>query len=138
MCTKTFVVCSACYVPFALGIADERRGVEKINQTLMLEYGVTSCEKIDTKGEVFQWGYPNMWAPHNYWAYVANKRVGLTARAEEVRLKYLSTVSRVFKETNNLYEKYDATTGDKTTFNEYGLPEMLGWTAGVFQVFFKG
>lgn len=72
-----------------------------------------------------------------YWAYVANKTVGLTERAKEIRDKYLDTVNGVFERTGKIFEKYDATTGDMTVFNEYGLPEMLGWTAGVFQAFYQ-
>lgn len=134
---KTFVYCAACYVPFAIGVSAESKGVRAINEKLVLAHGVCSCEKMQTNGAIFQWGYPNMWAPHNYWANVANQKTGLFKEANEIRNKYLNTVSNVFEKTGKLYEKYDAQTGDKAVFNEYGLPEMLGWTAGVFQVFYK-
>lgn len=135
---KTFVYCAACYVPFVMGVDNDARGVKRINEKLLLDHGVTSCEYIKRNaGEVFQWGYPNMWAPHNYWAYVANNRVGLVDDARSIREKYLSVISDVFNRTGKIYEKYDAITGDRTTFNEYGLPEMLGWTAGVFECFYN-
>ena len=34
-------------------------------------------------------------------------------------------------------EKYDAIVGGKAVVDEYGTPEMLGWTAGVFQVLYN-
>ncbi len=134
---KTYVFCAACYVPFAMGISDSKEGVQAINEKLLCAHGVTSCEWKDVGDEVFQWGYPNMWAPHNYWACVANRRAGLTSEAREIAEKYLDTVANVFRKTGKIFEKYDAVTGDKTIFNEYGLPEMLGWTAGIFEVFYN-
>lgn len=32
-----------------------------------------------------------------------------------------------------MFEKYDAVIGGAATVNEYGVPEMLGWTAGTFE-----
>jgi neutral trehalase len=52
-------------------------------------------------------------------------------------LKWLNTVATEFEKGGKLYEKYDAVVGGKATINEYGLPEMLGWTAGIFQAFYK-
>lgn len=134
---KTYVFCAACYVPFVMGISESKDGVRAVNEKLLCEHGVTSCEWKDVGEEVFQWGYPNMWAPHNYWAYVANMRVGLVSVARDIARKYLYTISDVFRKTGKIFEKYDATTGDKTIFNEYGLPEMLGWTAGIYEVFYN-
>lgn len=133
--TKTHVYCAACYTPFVFGLSDDNSALTVINDKLIETHGVVSCEPIKGNG-VFQWGYPNMWAPHNYFAYVANDRSGNTEKAVEIANKYLETISNVFKKTGKIFEKYDATTGDKTVFNEYGLPEMLGWTAGIYEYFF--
>jgi alpha,alpha-trehalase len=44
----------------------------------------------------------------------------------------VNVVSRNFEATGNLWEKYNASTGSIDVQNEYEMPPMLGWTAGVF------
>ena len=88
-------------------------------------------------GDVYQWGYPNSWAPNNWWAYLANNRVGNQEKAKTIIKNYLDTVSAEFEKSGKLYEKYDAVQGGKAVVNEYEVPEMLGWTAGVFSRFFN-
>ncbi len=131
----TGIYCAACYVPFVFGLSGDGSAVEKINSHILHDFGVSACENIKTDGKIFQWGFPNSWAPHNYFAYEANKATGNFGRAEEIALKYLDNVNDEFKKTGKLYEKYDAVRGGKASVNEYGTPEMLGWTAGVFKYF---
>ena len=38
----------------------------------------------------------------------------------------------VFAAHGKLFEKYNGLTGDIDAVSEYGTPEMLGWTAGVY------
>ena len=129
------LVTGASITPYVFGISEDKKGCLEAFKRLELPYGVAVGDKQTDSG--FQWAYPNTWAPHNYWAYIANKNVGLINEASEIVEKYLDTVSNVFEKTGKIFEKYDARTGDMTVFNEYGLPEMLGWTAGVFQAFYK-
>ena len=129
---KTYIYCAACYLPYVFGLTKHRGALSKINERLILEHGVVSCQEMPFDGAVCQWGYPNAWAPHNYFAYVANKAAGEEGTAERICRNYLSTVADEFAHSGKLYEKYDAVSGGKATLNEYGTPEMLGWTAGVF------
>ncbi|MFR6641122.1 MAG: trehalase family glycosidase [Christensenellales bacterium] len=46
---------------------------------------------------------------------------------------WLNDVAGTFEKTGKLYEKYDGEKGGAATVNEYGVPEMLGWTAGTFE-----
>ena len=135
--TRTGIYCVACYLPFVFGFTADKKALQRINDELVRDHGVCSCQFIETHGQHYQWGYPNAWAPHNYWAYVANARAGLAQTAEEIRNKYLSNVAEEFEKSGKLFEKYDGEKGGKATVNEYGLPEMLGWTAGVYQTFYK-
>ncbi len=130
------IYCVACYLPFVFGLTDNKKALQRLNDVLIQPHGVLSCQKIEGIQEVFQWGYPNMWAPHQFWAYQANKKIGLERMAEEIAIKYLRTLSLEFEKSGKLFEKYDATVGGKATVNEYGTPEMLGWTAGVFNYFY--
>ncbi len=132
---RTGVYCGACYLPFVFGISNDKGAVEKINEALLYMHGVVSCQNMSSDGDVYQWGYPNSWAPHNWWAYLANKRVGLQTEAVIIAERYCDNVSAEFNKSGKLYEKYDAVVGGKATVNEYETPEMLGWTAGVFSSF---
>ena len=134
---RTGIYCAAGYLPYVAGIARDLDGLNLINQKLLCEYGVVSCEQLPPNGETYQWGYPNAWAPHNYFAYLANERAGNRAVAQEIVSKFLSVVADTFESQGKLYEKYDAVKGGKAHVNEYGTPEMLGWTAGVYQYFYK-
>ena len=108
----------------------------RLADTLSRPYGVLCVEKTEQK-TVYQWGYPNSWAPDNFLAYAAAKAVGEEETAERIALCYLESVSAEFEKSGRLWEKYDAVCGGAATVNEYEVPEMLGWTAGVFEYFFK-
>ena len=134
---RTNIVCAACYLPFVVGISRDLAALDKINRKLVQAHGVVSCEELPQSGETYQWGFPNIWAPHNYFAYLANKRAGNWAAAQEIKEKFLSVVADTFEAQGKLFEKYDGILGGKAVVNEYGTPEMLGWTAGVYQEFYK-
>ena len=42
----------------------------------------------------------------------------------------------VFAKTNKLWEKYDVNIGSRSILNEYSETEMLGWTAGCYNVLY--
>ena len=130
---RTGVYCGASYLPFVFGLSRSGRALDLINERLVGEYGVFCCEKLPSDGLEYQWGYPNSWAPYNFFGFVANKRCGRTKVAERIASAWLENVSATFAATGKLYEKYDGEKGGAATVNEYGVPEMLGWTAGVFQ-----
>lgn len=131
------IYCVACYLPFIFGLLDDNKSLQRVNNKLINKYGVTSCEEVENQKNVFQWGYPNAWAPHQFWAYVANKKLNNVEFAKNIALTYMTNVSNTFEKENKLYEKYDAVLGGKALVNEYGLPEMLGWTAGVYNYFYN-
>ena len=41
-------------------------------------------------------------------------------------------MEKIFEETDALWEKYNVTEASINVNNEYEMPEMLGWTAGVY------
>jgi alpha,alpha-trehalase len=134
---RTGIYCGACYIPFIFGITDNLDALEKINARLVQRHGVSPCQMMPPDGDVYQWGYPNSWAPNNWWAYLANNQVGNHETAKTIIKNYLDTISTEFEKSGKLYEKYDAVHGGKAVVNEYEVPEMLGWTAGVFSRFFN-
>ena len=94
--------------------------------------GGVSCQ--DTGDDIYQWGYPYIWAPHQYFAYKALMRYGLKTEAEELRLNYMRLLSSVYERTGVLWERYDENGEAKDL--EYPTQQMLGWTAGVYRYFY--
>ncbi len=95
------------------------------------EHGIAACEKTENAG-VFQWAYPNAWAPLQYIVIFGLDNYGYIDDALRISDKYVSAVNSIFNETNNLWEKYNAVDGSINVVNEYDMPDMLGWTAGVY------
>ena len=50
--------------------------------------------------------------------------------------KYNKVVRDNYNVTGKIWEKYDANTGKVAqTLQEYGTPEMMGWSAAVYRYF---
>ncbi len=133
---RTNIYCVACYLPFVFGINGNKEALNRINERLILAHGVSSCEKLSVKG-VYQWGYPNAWAPHQFWAFKANENCDNRPIARLIAEKYLDNVASTYDKKGVLFEKYDGHLGGEATVNEYKVPEMLGWTAGVYNYFYS-
>ena len=102
--------CSAQFFPFVVGLLRDKAAFLRLADTLSRHYGVLCVEKTEQK-TVYQWGYPNSWAPDNFLAYAAAKAVGEEETAERIALCYLETVSAEFEKSGRLWEKYDAVCG---------------------------
>ena len=134
--TKTFshFLSAVSFYPYALGISDDKLGLKQTLERLELEYGISACENHSDAN--LQWDYPVMWAPNVYFAYTALKNCGLNEDAERVAKKYIYTIDKVFKNTEKLWEKYDAKNCSLPNAKDSKDHEMLGWTAGVYRYLF--
>ena len=129
---KNDIICAACFLPYFYGFARKNGNLSYIYQTLKTKGGVVSCQ--DTGDNIYQWGYPFIWVPHQYFAYKALVDYGLNAEAEELRLNYMHLLSSVYERTGVLWERYDENGEAKDL--EYPTQQMLGWTAGVYRHFY--
>lgn len=129
---RSTMISAAAFYPYALGISDNGEACKTVLEKLDLPFGLSTCEY---RGEdtYFQWDYPNMWPSNVYFAYLALKNTGSKDEAENLRKKYMTTVETVFEATGELWEKYDALQGEVSVTCEYQTPEMMGWTAGVYE-----
>ena len=59
-------------------------------------------------------------------------RYGYRADAARIAKKYIVLVETVAEKTGQLWEKYNAETGDTGVSAEYQTPPMMGWTAGIY------
>ena len=57
---------------------------------------------------------------------------GYTDDALRIARKFKTTVERCFASTGHLWEKYNIVNGTTEAKNEYDMPAMMGWSAGVY------
>ena len=128
------VISAASFQPYFAGVAGEEQksGLKKLLSVLEGEFGIFTTEKVTEK---YQWAYPNLWAPCQYIAVKALEQYGYTNEAKRVAGKYVKLIERNFETYGKLFEKYNGLTGGIDAISEYGTPEMLGWTAGVYMSF---
>ncbi len=130
---RSNVLSAATFYPLFAGIADSNHInalMENLNR-LEAEHGILSCERCEAKG-IYQWGYPNGWPCLQYIAVCGLDRYGYQADAKRIAEKYIALVETVFDKTHKLWEKYNVVEGNINVINEYHMPEMMGWTAGVY------
>ncbi len=110
---------------------EEAKHLVKSLKKLEFEYGIASCENRDYQYQ-YQWCYPNGWAPLHYITVKGLDNYAYTEDAQRIAGKYVKMVSKTYKETGLLWEKYNVRKGNIEVRNEYEMPAMTGWTAGVF------
>lgn len=125
-------ICSACFLPYYYNIADDGKGLLLLYKTLKSKSGVFACEDVNDYS--YQWGYPNIWAPHQYFAYIALKNYGFNKEAQEICDGFMCLIEKEFKRTGKIWERYDENGVAKSL--EYETQPMLGWTAGVYNYFY--
>ncbi|MBR2337358.1 MAG: hypothetical protein IKA61_05405 [Clostridia bacterium] len=123
------IICGASFMPYFYGFARQGENLRTIYDKLKSKGGVVSCE--DTGDRVYQWGYPYIWAPHQYFAYMALKNYGENERADELCRNYTELLSNTYDKTEFLWERY--TEDGNAPDLEYPTQKMLGWTAGVYR-----
>ena len=132
--TLSTVRSCACFFPLYVGLAtpeEAAAAVSKVLPVIETDYGVVSCEPCDIAG-VFQWGYPNGWAPLHRVVVDGLLRYGYREEGLRVAAKFADTVERTFAETGHLWEKYNMEKGNIEVRNEYDMPAMLGWTFSTY------
>ena len=131
--TRSEVFSVASFYPMFVGLLDSKRAkklVENLNR-LETKYGVLTTEKNSIKG-AYQWGYPNGWACLQYITVFALEKYGFNEDARRIAQKYIELVDKIFDETGNLWEKYNVIDGSIDVVDEYKMPTMMGWSAGVY------
>jgi alpha,alpha-trehalase len=127
------VVSCAAFYPLFAGFADERQAESTVRALALLEqeYGVACCEKMDDL-LYLQWDYPHGWACLHYTVIRGLLNYGRKEDALRIAEKYVNVAAANFKETENLWEKYNVVTGKVSVTKEYKTPPMMGWSAGVY------
>lgn len=134
--SKSLLKSVANFYPLYCGMAskEEASKTRELLNELETDYGILTCEKNDIKG-VYQWDYPNGWAPMQLIVAGGLMNYGYTDDALRIARKFKETVERCFDETGHLWEKYNIVNGTTEAKNEYAMPAMMGWTFGVYALF---
>ncbi len=130
------IVTAVSFYPYTFGVSDDINGAKKMLARLERENGLSVGEDRGDNAVYFQWDYPCMWPAATCLVYIGLKKLGLLADAKRIAQKYNHAVEKNFLTTGKIWEKYDANTGEVAqTLQEYGTPEMMGWTAAVYRYF---
>lgn len=123
------------FLPLWAGMAtpEQARRVHDNLGLLECDHGITTVEPGE-RDQPYQWDDPNAWPPMQEFAFMGLDRYGYRESAERIASKYIATVVHCFGKGGQLWEKYNAHTGDLDVADEYEMPSMIDWTAGVFNV----
>jgi alpha,alpha-trehalase len=123
----------ATFHPLWAGLAtpEQAAGVRRALPRFERAYGLCTCEP-GARPFTTQWDAPNAWAPLHWIAVDGLRRQGFPEDADRIAGKFRQVVADNFQHTGNLWEKYNAEDGSLQVGNEYDMPPMLGWTAGIF------
>lgn len=131
--TYSPVMSSAAFFPLWMGVATEEQAEATVRNLPRIEraFGVACCEQIERPVK-HQWDYPNGWAPQHYAVVHGLDRYGYREEAERIARKYVRTMEALYEQTGALWEKYNVEEGSNNVNDEYKMPQMLGWTAGIY------
>lgn len=127
---------AASYYPLFAGLVSSDDAQVAVDELRRLEaaYGIAAAEKKEGAGSSrsYQWGYPNGWPCVQYIVYMGLDRYGFRNEAKRIAGKYIAVVDINYRETGKLWEKYNVVEGNICVKDEYKMPPMMGWSAGVY------
>ncbi|MDZ4209785.1 MAG: trehalase family glycosidase [Candidatus Curtissbacteria bacterium] len=123
--------------PLNVGIASfdqAKRAVSMIEKELQRSWGVVQSVKfVENK----QWDWPNGWAPMQLRVVESLLRYGYIHLAKRFMTKWIALNVKVFKETGQLWEKYDVVHGRVGVPDRYPTAPGFAWTNAVFVLMVK-
>lgn len=123
--------------PLNVGIATKqqaKRVVKIVERLLQRDFGVVQSVKfVENK----QWDWPNGWAPIQLRVVEGLMRYGYNRLAKRLISKWLFVNIKVFKETGELWEKYDVVHGKVGVGDRYPTPPGFAWTNAAFILMVK-
>lgn len=131
---RSHLITVAGVYPLNVGIASPAQAekvVDVINHELQKDYGLVQSVNFV---ENFQWDWPNGWAPLQIRTVEALLRYGYSHLAKRLIAKWLSLNIRIFKETGELWEKYDVVHGRIGVPDKYPTPSGFAWTNAGFVI----
>jgi alpha,alpha-trehalase len=134
---RSHLITVAGIYPLNVGMATKEqadRVVKILERDLQKKYGISQSVRFV---ENFQWDWPNGWAPLQLRVVEGLMRYGFNKLAKRIVLKWLSVNIKVFKETGQLWEKYDVVHGKIGVCGRYPTPHGFAWTNACFLIFVR-
>ena len=128
---RTDHVTAATLYPLFTRLASEAEAASVANtvEAELMKPGGIVTTTLDT-GQ--QWDWPNGWAPVQWIAVEGLAGYGQNRLAETIACRWMANVSRVYRSTGKLIEKYDVIETNKPGGGgEYPTQDGFGWTNGV-------
>jgi alpha,alpha-trehalase len=124
------VTAATLYPSFTRAASDaQAASAAKAVEAELLKPGGIVTTTLDT-GQ--QWDWPNGWAPLQWIAVEGLASYGQNRLAETIACRWMVNVSRVYRLTGKLVEKYDViATNQAGGGGEYPAQDGFGWTNGV-------
>ncbi len=118
--------------PLYAGIATQEQA-QHVADRLQKEFLFSGGLVTSTRDTGEQWDYPNGWAPLQWIAIQGLKKYGFITLAGEIKARWLKNCENTFKNTGNMYEKYNVVKpAFKPEDGEYPVQTGFGWTNGVY------
>lgn len=120
----------ASFYPLWCGVASKEQARDTVASLAQFErpHGLAACAP-GKRDRVYQWDYPNGWAPLHLIALEGLCAYDFVADASRVARSFLGTVERCHAKTGELWEKYNVVRGTLDVQDEYPMPPLVGWTA---------
>ena len=132
---RTGRMSAATLYPLFVGMSNSRQASKvatSVAKQLLKPGGIVTTTTVTGQ----QWDAPNGWAPLQWIAVAGLTRYQHRATAEAVACRWMVHVSRAYRQTGKLVEKYDVITPDRPGGGgEYPLQDGFGWTNGVLRKF---
>jgi alpha,alpha-trehalase len=129
--TRVARLTAATLYPLFVGVASAHQAAsvaDTVRSRLLKEGGLATS--TFASGE--QWDAPNGWAPLQWIGIVGLERYGQRQLAATIACRWLLNVSRVYRASGKLVEKYDVIdAGRSGGGGEYPTQDGFGWTNGV-------
>jgi len=126
-------VSAATLYPLFVGMSNSRQAskvAKSVARQLLKPGGIVTT----TTATGQQWDAPNGWAPLQWIAVAGLIQYQHHVTAEAVACRWMVNVSRAYRRTGKLVEKYDVITPDRPGGGgEYPLQDGFGWTNGVLR-----
>lgn len=122
------------YYPLWAGLASQQQA-ERMRAALgelECEYGIANTQPDGLAPSYHQHDHPNGW-PQQQWIVVKGLlKYGFREDAERIAQKFLNLTASVFRQTGELWEKYNVVTGRVADSERYPTQSGFGWTNAVF------
>ncbi len=126
----TAVVSAAMVYPLFTGVATPAQAAQTaaaVRRDLLAPGGLRTT--LGRTGQ--QWDAPNGWAPLQWLAVAGLDRYGEQRLADAIAARWLATVTREYRASGRLLEKYNVEDAVPGGGGEYPLQDGFGWTNGV-------